>query len=367
MVSARMIFWSAPHPDSRGTAMRFVTTGRDSMAETTRKGGDSFARDAVGAALCSEEDLRACFRLLLGRDASAREWAWHAWRIGQEVTPVVRAFLDSSEFKARKLGICSTEVPELAALDGFRLFARRDDLSIGRVILAREQYEPHVGRFFRRLLRTGDHVLDIGANIGYFSMLAASLVGPGGKVVAVEPNPDNIRMLCASRIVNAASCLEILPFAAAERCQLLFYDAQGSNGAVGHAPKDADMIWRSTPVAGLPLDTCVDAGFCPRLIKIDVEGAEHLALSGALSLLRRSQPVIVSEFSPPMLEAVSRVSGETYLGFLLKNPAYHLWVLAEEGPLFPCGRATEKVMDSYVSHGTDHIDVVAAVPADVGE
>jgi predicted methyltransferase len=59
-------------------------------------------------------------------------------------------------------------------------------------------YEPEVTAVFGRVLRPGDVVIDVGANVGWFTLLAASLVGPGGKVVACEPGPDNLAKLQAN-------------------------------------------------------------------------------------------------------------------------------------------------------------------------
>jgi predicted methyltransferase len=59
-------------------------------------------------------------------------------------------------------------------------------------------YEPEVTAVFGRVSRPGDVVIDVGANVGWFTLLAASLVGPGGKVVVCEPGPDNLAKLQAN-------------------------------------------------------------------------------------------------------------------------------------------------------------------------
>jgi len=320
----------------------------------------------AGQATCTEQDLRACFRLLLGREPGATEWDWHRWQVGHDLEGVVRCFLGSPEHKALGWGTPAGELPEIAELDGFRLCARREDLAIGCTILEERGYEPHVTRLVREVTTPGMRVLDIGANIGYFTFLCASLVGPTGEVVAVEPNPDNVRMLHASRMLNAASQVRILPCAATLRADLYFYDAQGSNGTIGPGPTELARIWSSAPVPGFPLDSLLGEDFAPDLVKIDVEGAEHLALSGALALLRRGHPMIFTEFSPEVLRTVSSVAPEEYLELLLTDPRDEIWVLAEDGGRFPCGRDTGAVTRYHEARRSDHIDLVVAPAGRIG-
>src|SRR5580693_3317358 len=75
-------------------------------------------------------------------------------------------------------------------------------------------YEPHLTAVFERHCRPGMTVVDVGANLGYFSLLAARLVGPGGRVVALEPNSENCRLLLSSLRRSGVSNVELLPVAA---------------------------------------------------------------------------------------------------------------------------------------------------------
>ena len=68
-----------------------------------------------------------------------------------------------------------------------------------------DPYEPEMSLAIRRLLRTGDVFLDIGANIGYFSTLAGHIVGETGQVVAFEPHPEALATLRAATAVNGLS------------------------------------------------------------------------------------------------------------------------------------------------------------------
>ena len=76
------------------------------------------------------------------------------------------------------------------------------DQFVSRRIREHGVWEPYETSLVLRLLQPGDVFVDVGANIGYFSVLAASLVGDAGKVFAFEPDPDNFQLLCANAELN---------------------------------------------------------------------------------------------------------------------------------------------------------------------
>jgi FkbM family methyltransferase len=149
-------------------------------------------------------------------------------------------------------------------------------------------YERHVQRAATRLLRPGDIFFDIGANVGFFTLLASRCVGPSGRVVAFEPLPRNLECLQRHLDLNAMTNVETMPVAAADRSgEASFSSASGpSMGALAAA---------GTPVRIVSLDDLIRerASPPPRLLKIDVEGAESLVLLGASNLLGRHRPSIV--------------------------------------------------------------------------
>ncbi len=148
------------------------------------------------------EDIFYGFRLLLGRTPNPEEWPGHSSRVGEDLENVVSSYVTSREFAERGLlNKTYRDQVELVRLPRFSVFASKDDLAIGQHVVG-GSYEPGIAAILDRYVKPGMSVVDIGANIGYLTMLLASLVEPSGLVVAVEPNPDNIKLLEASRRVN---------------------------------------------------------------------------------------------------------------------------------------------------------------------
>jgi FkbM family methyltransferase len=309
--------------------------------------------------VATEEDVFYCFRLLLGRCPNPEEWPGHSSRAGNELEGVVRGFLSSREFGLRDLFAPNgLDDVELAKLPDFSLFLSPRDLAVGAHIRKFGCYEPNVAAVLSRALKPGMAVIDIGANIGYLSMLMAALVGPSGHVTAVEPNPDNIRLLEASRRVNRFGHVTVVQAAAARSLTLLALSPSHSNGMTGAFPDGASAVIASCPVLGLPLDAILKHDRAIGLVKIDVEGAELNALMGMAETIARDRPIIVSEFSPGMLPGISGCSGPEYLQYLIAK-GYSLGVLGDDGSTAIFGADINGIMQTYVNRGVDHIDLIA--------
>lgn len=303
-----------------------------------------------------EADILACFRLLLGRNPNPEEWAGHSGRAGEPLDAIVGSYLNSLEFTRRRLlAPAEKAAPAIAEHDGFRIYASADDSAVGRHVLG-GSYEPEVTAVFRDVLRPGMGVVDIGANIGFFTMLSASLVGPSGAVLAIEPNPRNARQAEASRRLNGFENVTILQVAAGRDTGLLAINTSYTNGttsALGDGP-----VWDAETVACLAVDRVIPHAPPVGLLKLDVEGAEYSALLGCKALIQRDRPIIVLEFAPGQLTGISGVTGEHLLAWLVAQ-GYTLEVIAAEGPTMPVGQDTAAVMQAYEDRGTDHIDILA--------
>lgn len=183
----------------------------------------------------------------------------------------------------------------------------RADASVSIQIRDAGVYEPYVSAVLDRLLEPGDVFVDVGANVGYHTMRAAARVGVDGRVLAVEANPENARLLLLSAAANGFSQVEVLPVAFGRHLgHVNFVSHVGSNG--GFAPDGPEALesGRATVVPTMPLDALgldrVD------VMKIDVEGAESIVIEGGLETIRRCRPAIVVEFSCEMTERVGGIT-----------------------------------------------------------
>lgn len=310
------------------------------------------------AATTTEEDIFYCFRLLLGRSPNPEEWPGHSSRAGEALDNVVASYVTSREFAERGLlNKIYSDTVELVRLPKFSLFVSKDDLAVGHHVWG-GSYEPGVAAILGRYVKPGMGVVDIGANIGYLTMLLASLVTPSGLVVAVEPNPDNIRLLEASRRLNNFGQVLVIQAAAGRVTGLLALNVSYSNGVAGELPDNLEAIFASHPVPCFALDSLLPSDRRIDLVKLDTEGAELNALIGLSETMRRDRPVIVSEFSPGMLPGISNCSGAEYLRFLIAK-GYRIGVIGQDGSQDDCGDNIERVIGAYDKSGIDHIDIVA--------
>jgi FkbM family methyltransferase len=149
--------------------------------------------------------------------------------------------------------------------------------------------ERHV---LRRLVDPGMTVVDVGANIGYYMLLLARLVGPTGHLVCLEPEPGNFSELSRNRAANALGNVRLLQAAAGAEDGTIGF-MRGLNGTVADSgPGDLEA-------RVLRLDSLTDV--TPDLVKIDVEGYEGHVLAGASGLLRDRRPALFVELHPWLL------------------------------------------------------------------
>lgn len=311
-----------------------------------RGSGDVKSRRAETATV---EDIRACFRLLLGREPNSEEWPGHRTRAGQDLTAVVKSFLQSHEFSRRRL-LEPTQFgqPVLAEVNGVKVPVHPDDIDVGAAVIS-NSYEPHVTALFEREVNPGMRVLDVGANCGYYTFLAARLVGATGRVFSIEPNATNVRLLEFGRRMNGFDNITIIPMAAGSTVGIATLHAAHTNGMTGES-SDVDDILSATLVCRMPLDRLIEK---IDFIKIDVEGQEFNALQGFVVGLE-ARPKIVSEFAPSMLR---NATGESYLDLLLTR-GYRIGVIAPDGSV-PCfHREPLPIMKAFEAAGT-HIDIFA--------
>ena len=174
--------------------------------------------------------------------------------------------------------------------------------TVGRYVYYFGVWEPNLTAWLSRYLRRGDVFIDVGANIGYFSLLASKLVGPGGGVVAIEPLSAVHDVLRANITANDARNIRPVRSAAwdVEEVVPLFTEPDGQLGMTTAYPTwgSRSELAPAEMVAGRPLAALLKAEELSRarVIKIDAEGAEWRALNGlrpALSSLREDVAIVI--------------------------------------------------------------------------
>lgn len=155
-------------------------------------------------------------------------------------------------------------------------------------------YEPETSRFLAAHLRPGDTFWDIGANAGYHTLMGARSVGGvgemGGRVIAVEPDPGTCRILREQLELNRIDCCTVVQAAVSDRAGSVKL-VQRASDPRGNALQEIDnpaidnKVGNVVEVPSLTLDDLAARYPRPRLIKMDIEGAEVLALPGGKAFL----------------------------------------------------------------------------------
>ncbi len=154
-------------------------------------------------------------------------------------------------------------------------------------------YEMDLQHAIQDWAKPGAVVYDLGANVGYVSLLFARAVGPQGRVFAFEPLPANQDRLRRNVELNPGLNVQLIPAAAAERSGQAAFALHGSDD-MGHLHAGSPAA-ETIEVETIALDDFASTHPAPHLIKIDVEGAEVLALQGMQQVLRAHQPTLFIE------------------------------------------------------------------------
>ncbi|MEZ4595202.1 MAG: FkbM family methyltransferase [Chloroflexota bacterium] len=239
-------------------------------------------------------------------------------------------------------------------LDGFDIFVRLDDWAVGARIAVKRSYETHVTEAIRPYLQPGIVFVDVGANIGYYTLLAASRLGPTGKIFAFEPGSANCALLQKSVAHNGFGIVQLFPNAVADTTRTVGLRMDDSNGVIEATnPSEAMEM-----VTAVPLDEALADQPRIDVIKMDIEGAEGLALRGAIQLLRQHRPVLFTEFRPPSIASRSQMAGDTFLN-QLREIGYELRVIHRQGGPHPTPQSNAEIMACFAQVSPTHLDLLA--------
>jgi FkbM family methyltransferase len=191
--------------------------------------------------------------------------------------------------------------------NGFPLIVNLRDSYVGSSLIRRRTHEEATTAFLRTLVRAGDAALDIGANIGYFTILLGRAVGSAGRVIAFEPDAISAEILRKNvRLNSLDGVVQVIEAAASsEPGSATLYglpNHAGNSSIVDFTPVGASRAEMGR-IATRPVDDVLGATVVD-VVKIDVEGAEQLVLAGMIGTLERSPGVVVvCEIAPRWLGA----------------------------------------------------------------
>lgn len=311
----------------------------------------------------TRDDVRYAYRLLLGREPDAEGLAHHCREASRHSLPpeaIARSIMASDEFRSRNerpLRLREIQIEDV------KIYPWLGDRLIGDSLSATAEYEPNVLPVFLKSLRPGHCVLDVGANVGIFSLLAAKRVGSDGRVYAFEPIAKNIQSLCAGIIGNGFTNISLIPLAASDRAGAVAMHPtdDSSNGIVNERvsePGDLDMAPMNR------IDSLLSGIQRLDVIKIDIEGYEPCAWKGIRSLVEKFRPLIFSEFSPVAIRNTLAADPEKYLEDLFEFSKGTIEVLHRERAVAACTSVAQVMNEWRVANkqmnmqGNLHLDLM---------
>lgn len=193
-------------------------------------------------------------------------------------------------------------------------------------------YELTTTRLIRQLLRPGEHFVDVGANLGYFTLLASKLVGPTGRVDAIEPHPQTAERLRQNIMRHEwATNIRVHELCALDQaCEVKLHSYEPDrlhNHGCATLFAEPGMRTSTVRVPALRLDKLLK-GTYPKMIKIDVEGAESLVVTGMEGILHPVEPpIVIAESNPPLAHRAGFSTNDWVRRLLEMQPRYQVHVI----------------------------------------
>ena len=210
-------------------------------------------------------------------------------------------------------------------------------------ILFHGHLEPTVVDIIKRVVRPGDTCIDVGANVGVHTLVMAFQTGPSGRVIAVEPDPQNFRRLRMNVDLNGARQVSLVEAAVSDRDGIATFFTCGPDAANRSLPSLKPVKEGLTPIQvrairGATLAAELDMKRCD-FIKVDTEGHDLIVLREFADLIQQHRPFLIFEHNKRLWDEFE-ASAEDALR-LLARWHYDLYIV-QDGTLSP---ATEGLPD----------------------
>lgn len=209
-------------------------------------------------------------------------------------------------------------------INGNKMYLDKDD---SLQLSTKGSHEEYITSLIKQHVKVGDTVIDIGAHIGYYSLLMAGLVGQRGNVIAIEAHPKNFELLQKNIELNGYENITAINKAASDTKKEISLYLDKSGSARHSIIKDNSYCSKPITIEAAKIDDLVTTPI--DFVKVDIEGAEILALKGMQNTIKRSEKmVIISEFTPMFMKAMD-VDPKDYID-LLKTLGFEVFNIDEK-------------------------------------
>lgn len=243
--------------------------------------------------------------------------------------------------------------PRLVKAGGYKIFINRKDFAVSSHLLMDKIYEPTETNLVRSQINKGDIVVDMGANIGYYTLIFAGLVGKNGKVFAFEPDPENFAILSKNVEENKLENVILINKAVSDKNgKTKLYLSEDNKG--DHRIYDSGENRKSVTVDVVCLDDFMgDIKEKINFIKMDIQGAEGNALKGMTSVIENSKKIkILAEFWPMGLSNFN-FDPKEFLE-ILEDYGFSFYNIQRAGTI----KATkDEILKKYPADKTDHTNL----------
>lgn len=258
-------------------------------------------------------------------------------RFGMEITSLYLRFGPSSWGRWRLINYYLPKLRQMGAQlgertvktrHGFRMKINLGDW-LGQYVWLTGNYEPSTASIMAALLKPGNTMVDIGANAGFFTLLAARHVGQRGLVHAFEPIPSTYNRLVHNIALNQTTHVTSYPIAiSATKGEITIYEGPADHVGLSGMRKLAQTKTTHQVITS-PLDEIISKNAPIHLIKIDVEGAEQLVIEGMTHILTMHHPHLIIEFSDNFLRDFGHSADSLYS--IIVKQGYEVYQITEQG------------------------------------